>query len=794
MGIQRKRVAGNLILGTVALTSLDRQIRITQAPLVSAGELEPRREELVSPAQPISPLPFLISAYAIAGTYGIRHARRNILESLDFKKRIESNKKNHFEKIAHVESGEYKYGHFVIEAQEIAKKEESGKMSKASSTFEKYDRQLKGMEAAIDSGMTPMEAVPKILGKMRYFKYARRMKTAIDFGIGNCVATTELISALMWDLGYKDQIKMRIYKGHVAPIFTQEGVDYNLTSGSRTTIDGIDLEPIEYLKRYNRRTQILKRRQVFDIGDLSTEAMMRNLESGCEESIFGRIAILKHDKNKFEGFAELDQEANENNRAKEENSTNRKNAPKWITIAVASVIAVLAAVCTTEKNNIQGETNSATTVNRVVANRNEATAQEENIMRREPYELSQINELIGLGNRYHIHEEREYERNRREIVERIVNSNRPAVAIIELAKLAVVERRYIEIVKLRSHTQEEVDNLEARYDQLLATATRIIGNLTNQDKQEIIREINLSTVNAEVPLQFVLFGENGMRLAIEIGSQTLGRASEYAVYAAGIINPRTRNQTLDEVERLDPEQQIEIANRVSDYETNTPEYQPPVRISPNLVFMEMPKITPNENERNRQVILPPERATSNRRFFAVVDAIEANNRAQYGDEFESHICREDGEEFSEIGITPNFARYIETVRLRLRRNELGEEFLVPIIASNEIFNPRNGTNTTCLREEGYGHPQFNLFRREITQWFDSLAQQNTPAYRQLRETVEEIRNARRVVFASDIEPVQEIRGETTRRINAFRVNNAEETEQVQQPTIAGGTRLRHRER
>lgn len=773
MGIQRKRVAGNLILGTVALTSLDRQIRITQAPLVSAGELEPRREELVSPAQPISPLPFLISAYAIAGTYGIREARRNILESLDFKKRIESGKQKHFEKIAQVESGEYKYGHFVIEAQEIAKKEESGKMSKAGSTFEKYDKYLNEMRAEIESGMTPMEAIPKVLGKMRYFKYARRMKTAIDFGIGNCVATTELISALLWDLGYENQIKMRIYKGHIAPIFTQEGVEYNLISGTRTTIEGIDLEPIEYLKRYNRRTQILKRRQVFDIGDLLIEASAKNLESGCDESIFGRIAILKHDKNKLEGFDEIDQEANKNNSAKEENGINRKNAPKWITIAVATVVAVLAAVCTLNKNKTTEEKTNTTEENiAVITSRNEVgNPDEEPQVRREPYELSQINELVGLGNRYDNYEEREYELNRREIIERVVNSNRPAVAIIELTKLAVVERRCIEIVKLRSHTQEEVDNLEARYDQLLATATRIIGNLTNQDKQEIVREIDRSTVNAEVPLQFVLFGENGVRLAIEIGSQTTGRASEDAVYAAGIINPRTRNQTLDKVERLDPGQQVEIANRVSDYETNTPEYQPPVRISHNLVFMEMPKITPNENERNRQVILPPERATSNRRFFAVVDAIEANNRAQYGDEFESHICRENGEEFSEIGITPNFARYIETVRLRLRRNELGEEFLVPIIASNEIFNPRNGTNAHCLREEGYGHPQFNLFRREITEWFDSLAQQNTPEYRRLRETVERIHNAHRVVLAEDIEQ-----------------------NQVQELIRAGGITVRNRER
>lgn len=747
MKIQRIKVADKLALGGIALTSLDKQMRITHTPLVSSGELEVPKQEITPEANHTSALPIVLFAHLIAGGYGIRSARKNMIESWGFKGRIEQDKKEHFEKITKVETRKCKYGHFIIEAQEITQREKTGKIKRNEITFEKYDKYLKEMEDLLKSGMCPREAIPKVLGNLRYFKYATRMKTAIEFGIGNCLATTELVTSLMYDLGYANNIKLRFYRGHVAPIYAQDGVEYDLASGRRTTINGIDISAIEYLKRFDGRheqdtklktnaTEQKKNnpngKNVFYIDDIMTKA--EQLESRTQESIFGKNAIKQK--------RDLEEDLIDRGLEETEVDTPKVEAGKRISkirliiggigITIGIVLGILA---TNPHETAPSSLRARQNLEQPMANAEtrETNSQESQcIGNSHLIEFELYEGYSGAAERF------DFERIA-ELKSTITRTNDEGNAILALAKLALIQRRRIDrIIDSREHTQIEIDRMEAEYDRTILTANRLISNIGEEGKQTIIREINSHELGEDNLLALAFTGENGLALALELRERIRCGVQEEAIYAATVANTRIRERILDRIERMSPERQVGIARIVEEHYLPV-EFREPISIASNAIVFDIAGAEVSDTNENTQMTLPPLQQTSNRRFFALTSTIADFSEINYINNG-AEICNwQDHHE----GIRANFSYSLAVLRNRLNRRNLGEDFVLPILQNERMFNFSEGsTYADCIRSADGGIEAFETFRREVVSWFDSLTPQTTQAYRKLRESVEIIRNAR----------------------------------------------------
>ena len=84
-------------------------------------------------------------------------------------------------------------------------------------------------------------AVPKILPEFDYYGFSMGSTgDAIIENGGNCEAISHYIVSIVHGAGYKENVYFRVYSDHVAPVFVDNGVEYDLSGGNYAQLRGVN--------------------------------------------------------------------------------------------------------------------------------------------------------------------------------------------------------------------------------------------------------------------------------------------------------------------------------------------------------------------------------------------------------------------------------------------------------------------------------------------------------------------------------------------------------------------------
>ena len=148
---------------------------------------------------------------------------------------------------AQLRRGELRLGDFILKANAIDAEGE-GNMAEARAKYNEYLGKLKEILA---EGVSVQEAIPRVLKDLNYHGIpGGRMADALADGGGSCEQLSQLVAALVTDAGHGDQMYLRVYLDHVAPVFIENGKEYDLVAGGLSDKRGIILPASQLVESY----------------------------------------------------------------------------------------------------------------------------------------------------------------------------------------------------------------------------------------------------------------------------------------------------------------------------------------------------------------------------------------------------------------------------------------------------------------------------------------------------------------------------------------------------------------
>ena len=149
-----------------------------------------------------------------------------------------------------VREGRLSLGEFVLRANEIDAGEE-GKTGGMAGARNRYREYLGRLREAVASGLSVPEAMPKVLAGFNYYGVpGGRMADMLNEGGGSCVQISHLVASLVYDLGYRDQMHLRSYSRHLAPVFVDGEKEYDLAAGAQAYRNGVLFRAQELVEMY----------------------------------------------------------------------------------------------------------------------------------------------------------------------------------------------------------------------------------------------------------------------------------------------------------------------------------------------------------------------------------------------------------------------------------------------------------------------------------------------------------------------------------------------------------------
>lgn len=147
---------------------------------------------------------------------------------------------------AAIREGNLSLGKFILEAERIDAEENGGEFDNVAASA-KYREYLSLLDKLLAGGTDLRDAIPEVLKGIQYFGVAGG--TTGDLlveGGGKCDQVSPLIASLGYDSGHGDEMFLRAYANHLAPILVEGGEEYDLMAGKESDGEGV-LFPAERL-------------------------------------------------------------------------------------------------------------------------------------------------------------------------------------------------------------------------------------------------------------------------------------------------------------------------------------------------------------------------------------------------------------------------------------------------------------------------------------------------------------------------------------------------------------------
>lgn len=153
---------------------------------------------------------------------------------------------------AAIMGGRLSLGEFILQANEIDAEEE-GKNPELPGARAKHREYLGRLVELLAAGVSVQEAVPRVLAGLDYYGAgAGSMTELLLEGGGACEQLSHLVASVVYDAGRKEQIYLRHYSGHLAPIFIENGREYDLVAGNYAYPGGVIFHATQLVEMYAR--------------------------------------------------------------------------------------------------------------------------------------------------------------------------------------------------------------------------------------------------------------------------------------------------------------------------------------------------------------------------------------------------------------------------------------------------------------------------------------------------------------------------------------------------------------
>ncbi|MBU1166551.1 hypothetical protein KKF81_06355 [Candidatus Micrarchaeota archaeon] len=149
-----------------------------------------------------------------------------------------------------LEHGRLKLGEFILNANLLDTLEDGEKpdFEKASNRYNDYSSSLGKNLTSISS---IHEALSETLDDFDYYGIpGGRLSDALLERGGSCVQIAHLVTSLLYDSGHRDDIYVRAYSGHLAPILRTDNEDYDLTTGEPAHGGGVQFPATDLIEAY----------------------------------------------------------------------------------------------------------------------------------------------------------------------------------------------------------------------------------------------------------------------------------------------------------------------------------------------------------------------------------------------------------------------------------------------------------------------------------------------------------------------------------------------------------------
>ncbi len=149
-----------------------------------------------------------------------------------------------------IKNGQFNLGKFILDAERIDA-EEKGEKYKYEEALGKLEKKISELQDIVEKGYKVQRAVPKILPEFDYYGFSMGSTgDAIIENGGNCEAISHYIVSIVHGAGYKENVYFRVYSDHVAPVFVDNGVEYDLSGGNYAEIKGVKFAPEKLVDFY----------------------------------------------------------------------------------------------------------------------------------------------------------------------------------------------------------------------------------------------------------------------------------------------------------------------------------------------------------------------------------------------------------------------------------------------------------------------------------------------------------------------------------------------------------------
>ncbi len=149
-----------------------------------------------------------------------------------------------------IKNGQFNLGKFILDAEKIDA-EEKGDEYKYEEALGKLEKKISELQDIVEKGYNVQRAVPKILPEFDYYGFSMGSTgDAIIENGGNCEAISHYIVSIVHGAGYKENVYFRVYSDHVAPVFVDKGVEYDLSGGNYAQLRGVKFAPEKLVDFY----------------------------------------------------------------------------------------------------------------------------------------------------------------------------------------------------------------------------------------------------------------------------------------------------------------------------------------------------------------------------------------------------------------------------------------------------------------------------------------------------------------------------------------------------------------
>jgi len=151
-----------------------------------------------------------------------------------------------------IKKGEFDLGKFILDAEKIDS-EELGREYEYEKAQEILSNKISELQDLVEKGYCVQEAVPMILTEFDYYGFTEGMGNAIVDNGGNCEPASHYVASIVHGAGYEEDIYFRVYPKHIAPVFVEDEVEYDLTAGDYAKLSGVKFRPEKLVDFYAKR-------------------------------------------------------------------------------------------------------------------------------------------------------------------------------------------------------------------------------------------------------------------------------------------------------------------------------------------------------------------------------------------------------------------------------------------------------------------------------------------------------------------------------------------------------------